>query len=204
MSVREVQPFQLRYGSLTTPSEAGRRFSMSRTITHLARRVSSACSSRYDKQLAGPHLHQRAGVALFSGRDSAARCIYREERNPLTEVTNPFNVDRYGAVDAAGETEFSKSYVWSYGYRYERARIVDPAPGGLLNRTTTVSPLTSTFTRETRDQMLDAAKGAFLSQALSYSPSWLGSDAPFLKYSAVPPLLSAAAGAAQTVHATKS
>jgi outer membrane protein insertion porin family len=72
--------------------------------------------------------------------------------------------------------------VWSYGYRYERAHTFDPAPGGLLDRRVTVSPLTSTFTRETRDEALDATKGSFMSQALAFSPSWLGSDTPFMKY----------------------
>ena len=45
-----------------------------------------------------------------------------------------------------------------------------------------MSPLTSTFTRETRDEVLDATRGALISQAFSYSPAWLGSDATFLKY----------------------
>ena len=32
------------------------------------------------------------------------------------------------------------------------------------------------MTRETRDEVLDASRGAFLSHAFSYSPNWLGSD----------------------------
>jgi outer membrane protein assembly factor BamA len=42
--------------------------------------------------------------------------------------------------------------------------------------------LTSTLTRETRDEPLDAAEGSFFSQAFSYSPKFLGSDVQFLKY----------------------
>ena len=38
------------------------------------------------------------------------------------------------------------------------------------------------MTRETRDEVLDAARGSFLSQAFSYSPGFLGSDQPFIKY----------------------
>ena len=45
-----------------------------------------------------------------------------------------------------------------------------------------ITPLSSTLTRETRDEVLDASKGTFLSQAFAYSPSWLGSDRPYLKY----------------------
>jgi outer membrane protein assembly factor BamA len=45
-----------------------------------------------------------------------------------------------------------------------------------------VTPLSTTLTRETRDEVLDASKGTFLSQAFAYSPSWLGSDRPYVKY----------------------
>jgi outer membrane protein assembly factor BamA len=46
----------------------------------------------------------------------------------------------------------------------------------------TVTPLTSTLSRETRDEVLDATRGAFLSQAFSYSPTWLGADRAYVKY----------------------
>jgi outer membrane protein assembly factor BamA len=80
------------------------------------------------------------------------------------------------------ERELGNSYVWNYGFRYERAHSFDPAPGGILNEIGTVTPLSSTFTRETRDEVLDATRGSFSSQAFSYSPSWLGSDQAFVKY----------------------
>ena len=54
------------------------------------------------------------------------------------------------------------------------------APG--ITETVTVSPLTSTLTRETRDEVLDASRGAFLSQAFVVLAWWLGSDGPYLKY----------------------
>ena len=51
-----------------------------------------------------------------------------------------------------------------------------------MTETVRVTPVSSTFTRETRDEVLDASKGTFLSQAFAYSPSWLGSDRPYVKY----------------------
>jgi outer membrane protein assembly factor BamA len=62
------------------------------------------------------------------------------------------------------------------------ARTFDPRPGATLDERLTVTPLTSTLTRETRDDVLDATEGSFWSQAFSYSPSWLGSDQAFAKY----------------------
>jgi outer membrane protein assembly factor BamA len=72
--------------------------------------------------------------------------------------------------------------VWSYGYRYERARTFNAATANLPIEPIATSPLTSTLTRETRDEVLDATRGSFLSQAISYSPTWLGSDLSYVKY----------------------
>src|SRR4029079_4980133 len=64
----------------------------------------------------------------------------------------------------------------------ELATTLEPSLGVGVTETVRVTPLTSTLTRETRDEVLDASKGTFLSQAFAYSPSWLGSDRPYLKY----------------------
>jgi outer membrane protein insertion porin family len=45
-----------------------------------------------------------------------------------------------------------------------------------------VTPLSSTLTRETRDEVLDATRGSFSSQAFEYSPTWLGADSAYVKY----------------------
>ena len=78
--------------------------------------------------------------------------------------------------------ELRDSYVWCYGYRHERATTLEPSLGVGVTETVTVSPLTSTLTRETRDEVFDASRGSFVSQAFSYSPGWLGSDLPYVKY----------------------
>ena len=81
------------------------------------------------------------------------------------------------------ERKLRDAYVLTYGYRLERVHTLTPSfEGVILDEALTVSPVTSTLTRETRDDVLDASRGAFLSQAFSYSPGWLGSDHPFIKY----------------------
>jgi outer membrane protein insertion porin family len=54
--------------------------------------------------------------------------------------------------------------------------------GVLIGEALTVSPLTTTLTRETRDEAMDATRGSFSSHAFAYSPGWLGSDLPYIKY----------------------
>ncbi len=181
VSVREVQPFQLSYGaSFDTERSVGGLVDFSNHNSLGKARVVGV-RGRYDRQLHEARVYLSQPALRYFPVELTGALFYREERNPVTEVTNPFNVDRFGA-SLQGESKLRDAYVWSYGFRYERARTWDPAPGGVLDRTVTVSPLTSTFRRETRDEVLDATRGAFMSQAFSYSPSWLGSDAPFLKY----------------------
>lgn len=181
VSVREVQPFQLRYGaSFDTERGPGGIFEIS-SHNSLGKARVLGLSTRYDSQVRSARLYLSQPSLKYFPLQSTATAYIRDERNPLTEVSQAFNVDRRG-VSIQQERQLGNSYVWSYGYRYERARRWDPRPGGVLDETTNVSPLTSTFTRETRDDVLDASTGAFLAQALSYSPGWLGSDIPFTKY----------------------
>jgi outer membrane protein assembly factor BamA len=53
---------------------------------------------------------------------------------------------------------------------------------GPLPPYTRVAPLTSTLTRDTRDDIMDATHGSFLSHAFSFSPTWLGGDSGYIKY----------------------
>jgi outer membrane protein assembly complex protein YaeT len=181
VSVREVQPIQLRYGgSFDTERGLGGIFDVSNHNTLGKARV-IGMSSRYDAQLR----EIRGYISQPSLRYWPIRTIgnvyYSQERAPTTALSERFNTDRKGA-SIQQEREFGDTLVWNYGFRYEVARTFDPRPGGLLNEWQTVTPLTSTLTHETRDDVLDATRGAFWSQAFSYSPSWLGSDQAFIKY----------------------
>ena len=181
VSVREVQPIQLRYGaSFDTERGFGGIFDVSsHNMIGKARVV--GVTSRYDADLR----EVRGYISQPSLRYWPIRTIgnvyYSEERSPTTELTERFNTDRKGG-SIQQELEFRKSLVWNYGFRYEVARTFDPRPGAVLDEWQTVTPLTSTLTGETRDDVLDATRGTFWSQAFSYSPSWLGSDQAFVKY----------------------
>jgi outer membrane protein assembly factor BamA len=74
----------------------------------------------------------------------------------------------------------------AYGYQFERNHTFDPDrdpddPFG-LDLTANAARLTSTATRETRDDPFDATRGIFHSSNFEYAPSLLGSDVRFVKY----------------------
>jgi outer membrane protein assembly complex protein YaeT len=181
VSVREVQPLQLRYGvSYDTERGPGGSADLSNHNTLGKGRVIGV-RGRYDGEVREGRVYFNQPSLRYFPVELTAAVYTFEDRNPPTTLTRRFNVSRRGAsID--GETELRNRYLLSYGYRYERARTRDPQPGGVLDEMFTVAPLTTTFSREARDEVLDATRGSFLSQAFEYSPSWLGAERAYVRY----------------------
>ena len=181
VSVREVQPLQLRYG-LSYDTEGGLGGILDFSVHNVLRRARVfGAQGRYDSEIHEARIYVSQPSLRSWPRKTTASVYFRQDLNPPTEQTDPFDISRQGA-SIQQEAQFRKVYVWSYGYRYELATTLEPSLGVGATETVRVTPLSSTLTRETRDEVLDASKGTFLSQAFAYSPSWLGSDRPYLKY----------------------
>jgi outer membrane protein assembly complex protein YaeT len=180
VNIREVQPFQIRYGaSYDTERGVGGIFDISnRNSLGGAREL--GLRSRYDKQLHEGRIYLNQPALKYLPKTTGS-VYFREELNPPTELTDPFDTNRKG-VSVQSEHKLRRAYVLSYGYRLERAHTLTPLNGIILDEARTVAPVSATLTRETRDEVLDASRGAFLSQAFSYSPGWLGADSAYIKY----------------------
>jgi outer membrane protein assembly factor BamA len=181
VQLREVQPFQIRYGaSYDTERGVGGIFDIS-NHNSLGGAREIGLRSRYDRQLHEGRLYLNQPALTYLPKTTFS-VYFREELNPPTELTDPFDTSRKG-VSVQQESKLRNLYILTYGYKLERVHTLTPLlDGGILDEQLTVSPLTTTLTRETRDEILDASRGAFVSQAFSYSPGWLGSDQPFIKY----------------------
>jgi outer membrane protein assembly complex protein YaeT len=181
VSVREVQPVQLRYG-LSYDTEGGLGGILDFSVHNMLGRARVfGLQGRYDSEIHEARLYVSQPSLRTWPRKTTASIYFREDLEPPTDQTDPFDISRQGA-SIQQEAHFRKVYIWSYGYRYELATTLEPSLGVGVTETVRVTPLSSTLTRETRDEVLDASKGTFLSQAFAYSPSWLGSDRPYLKY----------------------
>lgn len=181
VAVREVQPLQLRYGaSFDTERGIGGLVDLANSNTLGKARV-VGMTARYDGQVRETRAYVSQPSLRYFPVETTASVYWREDRTPLIERSGRFDVSRRG-VSLQQELQLRDSYVWNYGFRYERANTFDATVGRVLDERITVTPLTSTLTRETRDDVLDATEGSLFSQALSYSPSWLGSDQAFMKY----------------------
>jgi outer membrane protein assembly factor BamA/autotransporter translocation and assembly factor TamB len=179
--VREVQPLQIRYGaSYDTERGIGGIFDISQHNWLGGARV-IGFQSRYDRQLHDFRLYLTQPALKYLPFNTTGSVYFREDLSPPTELTRAFNASRKGA-SIEQEVKRLDSYVWSWGYRWERARTLEPVGGVLIGEPHTVSPLTTTLTRESRDEPLDATRGWFVSHALAFSPRWLGSDLAYMKY----------------------
>ncbi len=181
VNLREVPPFQVSYGlSFDTDGGLGGLIDASNHNSLGQARVLGV-SARYDGRRRQARLYISQPMLRQIPLQTLASLYARQERTPETSTSAEFVVDRFGA-SLQQERKLRNFYVWNYGVSYEKARTFDPNRAGGLDETVTVTPLTSTFTRETRDEILDATRGSFASQAFTYSPEWLGSDQAFIRY----------------------
>lgn len=181
VNLREVPPFQVSYGlSFDTDGGLGGLIDAS-NHNSLGRARVLGMSARYDGRRRQARLYVSQPMLRQMPLQTLASLYARQERTPETATSAEFVVDRYGA-SIQQERKLGNSYVWNYGLSYEQARTFDPNRIGGLDETVTVTPLTSTFTREMRDDILDATRGSFTAHAFTYSPEWLGSDQAFVRY----------------------
>jgi outer membrane protein insertion porin family len=181
VQVREVQPFQIQYGaSFDTERGPGVIFNIA-NHNSLGKAREVGLQTRYDSQVKDARAYMSQPTLREFPIATIASIYYRTERNPSTASTEEFNIDRMG-ISIQEAQKLRDHYVWSYGYRLERSREWATNVVGPIPPFTRVSPLTSTLTRDTRDDVLDATRGSFLSHAFEYSPKWLGADAGYVKY----------------------
>jgi len=175
--VREVQPFDLRYGAyFDTDRGPGAVIDFTnRNSLGSARAIGGRL--RYDGDF-------REGRVFFSQpllRRFPLQSIFSAYINRTLLPT--FITDRVG-VSVQQETRFKRRYIINYGYRFERVHTFDKIQDDFLpfDITLRVAPLTFTVNRESRDDILDATQGSFLSHAFQWAPELLGSDVRFVRY----------------------
>jgi outer membrane protein assembly complex protein YaeT len=181
VKVREVQPFELRYGGyFDTERGPGAIVDISNRNSLGSARV-LGLRTRYDKQLQEARLYFSQPLLKRFPLKTIVSPFVRYERNPATPDADPFNVDRVG-FSIQQETTFWEKFLLNYGYRIERSRTYDPGPEAFFDIPLRIASLTSSLSRDTRDELLDASRGSFISHAIQYSPEALGSELRFIKY----------------------
>ncbi len=179
--VREVQPFEIRYGGFyDTEHGPGGIIDISNRNTLRSARV-LGFRGRYDSQLREARVYFSQPLLTRFPVKTIASPYLRHEIVPEKELVAGFNVDRLG-FSLQQEAALGGKMLLNYGYRIERTHTYDTGPDPIFDVRLRIAALTSTFSRDTRDELLDASKGSFLSQAFQFSPETLGSQVRFVKY----------------------
>ncbi len=181
VKVREIQPFQLRYGGFyDTERGPGGIVDFSNRNSLGSARV-LGMRLRYDSKLHEARLYFSQPLLTRFPLKTIVGPYLRREIHPETDVESAFNVDRVG-ISVQQQASLAGKIILNYGYQIERNRTYDTGPDPIFDVPRRVAGLTSTFSRDTRDEILDASRGSFLSQAFEFSPQALGSDIGFIKY----------------------
>ena len=177
ISVAELKPYRLRYGfQYDTESSFG----------ILANLVNRNFLGRADLLGASIRLNrdERDARAFFRSPYFLGKKLNSEWLLFHNRIEKPaFTVDRTGFT-LQQQMKIKKSNMISYNYTYEKIDTLYPVLEGVQNMDTTdrIGTLNMAFTRDTRDDILDATRGMFLSQSIRYAPGFLGSNAQFVRY----------------------
>ncbi len=176
VKLREVRPFNIRYGaSYDTDRGPGFIADFTNRNTLGSARV-LGFRARYD-----PDFRELRG---YISQPLLRRWPVKTNLIGFTsrEVFDTFITDRTG-FSVNQEAHLWGNTIVSYGYRIERTDTFDKDPESLFQVPPfTIAPLTLSWTRETRDDFLDATRGSLMSHAFEYAPAGLGSDLRFVKY----------------------
>ncbi len=175
--LREVQPFEVRYGAYyDTDRGPGAVIDFTnRNSLGSARAIGGRL--RYDSDF-------REARVFFSQPLLQRFPVQSIVSSFVNRTLLPtFITDRIGA-SAQQEMRFKKLYLVNYGYRMERVHTFEKVPDEFLpfDVRLVVAPLTFTMNRESRDDVLDATRGSFISNAFEWAPEALGSDVRFIRY----------------------
>ena len=177
VALREVKPYRFNYGAFfdTDRGPGGIAAFSRRNFLGAGRQL--GLQGRYDGEI-----HEVRG---FFGQPflrsfplkSSATVFLRREIDPT------FLTDRIG-FSLQQEVQFRGRFVASYGYRYEKTHTYDKEPDPIFpfDITLPVARLSTSLTRDVRDDMLDATRGSFTSHTFEYAPKALGSEIRFIRY----------------------
>lgn len=175
-SVHEVRPWDLRYGAYfdTERGPGGIADIANRNMLGSTRVV--GLRTRYDSDLREARFYFTQPSLLRFPVSTNVTSFFRRE------IREAFITDRRG-LTAEQEARLGRRYLLTLGYRFEATHTFDKEPDALVpfDVRLRIAPLATTLTRETRDDLLDATRGSFLSQAFEYAPGFLGSQVRFVR-----------------------
>lgn len=175
--VEEALPYSMLYG-FGLDSEEKFRFSFGISNTNVnGQDIEVAFSSRLSQ------LQQRYQFSVGAPRlfrpllDNYLRLFYEEVRQ------EGFGARRKGLLLESTGFRWGR-WAITGRFQYRWVDLFDVVPGLYISRydrEVRLTTLSTLFTRDTRDDLIDPVSGSFTNLILQYSPSWLGSQVDYVK-----------------------
>ena len=183
LRLREVQPFQIRYGAAfdSEHGPGGILDFRNRNTLGAARVVGARLRADAEFQEARVFFSQPL-LRRFPLSTNLVTFVSRTKRPG--ELFD--EIDQRRGFSISQQARWRDRYILNYGYRFEKLVSAQAPPDPFFPDPLrlTVAPFTVSFTRETRDDILDASRGDFLSNTFEWAPSQLGGDSAlhFIRY----------------------
>jgi outer membrane protein assembly factor BamA len=189
-TVREVQPYQFRYGGFYDTERA-----VGGVVDFFVRNKLGAARvlgfhGRYDQDVREGRVHINQPMLLrFPVKSTAAAFFTRERIDAELETATGEIIRAEGAIiNRRGfsiqlEHKFRETFNAAIGYRVERTKTFTEVPTILEpEENLRVAPLTASLSHDSRDNPLDASKGIFTSHSAEWATARLGSQSRYAKY----------------------
>jgi outer membrane protein assembly complex protein YaeT len=177
IDVSELKPYRLRYG-LQYDTETS--FGVLADLVNrnfLGRAYLTGASFRLTRDERDARVFFRSPYFFSRKINTELIALNNRTKKPA------FTLERTGFT-LQQQMKISKSNVVSYNYTFEHIDTLYPSQLGTpyMDQTDQIGALNVAFTRDTRDDILNATRGMFLSQNLRYAPGFLGSKTRFIRY----------------------
>ncbi len=179
LSVREPKPFRFDYGLTydTTRGIGGIVDVSTQNVLGEARTVGFRTVADGQRQEYRGYFNQP-----FLGRrriGTTGTVFHQRDVFPVLDDLR-FDVRTTGAT-LQQYVQFGPRFTWTYGYRVDSATAFVDVADTRINASRSTSQLVTALSRDSRDNVLDATRGSFLSTTVEHAPSWLGGDINFTR-----------------------
>lgn len=175
VQLHEQKPLRLRYGF---QYDSENRLGISAELTHfnlLGRSQSLGTGLRLNQKEREIRAFFRFPYILGQKTESQVFAFARREIKP------DLNVDRLG-LTLQQQSRLGRACLFSCNYTIEHSHTFDKPVFPTLDHTFKIGRLNAAFTYDSRDNLLNARRGLFLSNSIEWASGFLGSDTAFLRY----------------------
>ena len=182
--LNENPPWNFRYGFAVTNQlqTSDRELGITTDISYsnlLGKGITTGAGTKYTRE--EREARSFVSVPVFAGRKAATTLTFLRRR----DLTDPKSITDLWGFTLQQQWRLRNRYTLSYDYSYKRNHTFSTSPDPdfpiTFDLTVPISRFNGTLTRDSRDDILNAGRGTFLSNSFEIAPPGVGSLIQFLK-----------------------